>query len=121
MSLKSAAYATMALREVLKCDTYAQTHAAQSAAFHLENPSADEKTDENNSETDDIHVETLQLKENSANQDKQPTDDSHNSQPTENKKSSKNENKKKGKKSFDTSSQKMEVEHADDSGIAINA
>lgn len=86
MSLKSSAYATMALREVLKCDTSSQTHAAQSAAFRAAHEkSQEEKRNQQNksikgSETDDNvpHVENLQLKDQSSDEAVQSTEDEAN-------------------------------------------
>lgn len=77
MSLKSSSYATMALREVLKCDTSSQTHAAQSAAFHEaheknEEAKRNEEQQQPGSETDENarRVENLKLKDRNSDEDK---------------------------------------------------
>ncbi len=90
MSLKSSSYATMALREILKCDTSSQTHAAQTAAFHAEHEESEEakrrEESKNNegSETDDTisHVQHMKLKDHSSEEMSQSTEDEANDKTT---------------------------------------
>lgn len=87
MTLKSSSYATMALRELLKCDTSSQTHAAQTAAFHAQHEKFEEAKKKEikgteSSETDEIHVENLKLKDHSSEDTSQSTEDEANDKKT---------------------------------------
>ncbi|XP_011504189.1 PREDICTED: pseudouridylate synthase 7 homolog isoform X2 [Ceratosolen solmsi marchali] len=88
MTLKPSSYATMALREVLKCDTSSQTHAAQTAAFHAAHEKSEETKKKEQiknaerSEMDDIHVENLKLKDHSNEDASHSTEDEANDKKT---------------------------------------